>query len=65
MANAAKLPAGGKRDGSLYAPTVLSNTGNDMKVCNPKALAPIVAIEAFDDFNRRWGERFRSGPRRV
>ncbi|MBD9355416.1 aldehyde dehydrogenase family protein [Methylomonas albis] len=52
IADGAKLLAGGKRDGTLYAPTVLTNTRNAMKVCNLEAFAPIVVIEAFTDFKQ-------------
>ncbi|OQW75183.1 MAG: aldehyde dehydrogenase [Proteobacteria bacterium ST_bin11] len=52
LADGAKLLAGGKRDGTLYAPTVMTNTRNDMKVCNLEAFAPIVVIEPFTDFKQ-------------
>jgi glyceraldehyde-3-phosphate dehydrogenase (NADP+) len=48
----AKLIAGGKREGSLYFPTVLTNTRSDMKVCKLEAFAPVVIIEPFTDFRQ-------------
>jgi glyceraldehyde-3-phosphate dehydrogenase (NADP+) len=48
----AKLLAGGQRAGCLYAPTVLTNTTDAMKVCRLEAFAPIVIIEPFTDFKQ-------------
>ncbi len=46
----ARVVAGGARKGGLYAPTVLTNTSRDMKVCSREAFAPIVVVERFSDF---------------
>lgn len=46
----ATLLAGGTRDGKLYAPTVLTDTTMEMKVCSLEAFAPIVVIERYTDF---------------
>ncbi len=50
VANGAILLAGGKRQGSFYAPTALTNTLNSMNVCKWEAFAPVVVIEPFTDF---------------
>jgi len=50
----AEVLTGGKilnKKANIYAPTVLTNTTNQMKVYAEEAFAPIVLIEAFDDFN--------------
>ncbi len=47
----ASLICGGQRDGSIYTPTVLSNTRMDMKVCCQEAFAPVVVVERFSDFS--------------
>ncbi len=46
----ATIVAGGTREGGLYAPTVLTNTSREMKVCSREAFAPIVVIERYHDF---------------
>lgn len=46
----AKVVLGGKRKGSYYPPTILTNTKPDMKVCKLEAFAPIVAVEKFKKF---------------
>ncbi len=56
LANGATLLAGGNRQGCLYAPTVLTNTRLDMKVCAQEAFAPTVVIERFDDFKQAIAE---------
>ncbi|MDD1622704.1 MAG: aldehyde dehydrogenase family protein [Methylococcaceae bacterium] len=52
VSNGAILLAGGKRQGSFFAPTVLTNTLNHMKVCKLEAFAPVVVIEPFTDFKQ-------------
>lgn len=52
VGNGAILLAGGKRDGSFFAPTVLTNTLNSMKVCRMEAFAPVVIIEPYTDFKQ-------------
>lgn len=52
VSNGAILLAGGKRQGSFYAPTALTNTLNSMKVCKLEAFAPVVVIEPFTDFKQ-------------
>lgn len=50
VADGATLLSGGTRKGALYAPTVLTGTAKDMKVCAQEAFAPVVVIEKFHDF---------------
>ncbi len=52
VAGGADVLAGGNRSGNIYAPTILSNTQLDMKVCSLEAFAPIVVIEKFTDFKQ-------------
>ena len=52
VAAGAEVLCGGTRKGTIYAPTVLTNTKNDMKVCCLEAFAPIVIIERFTDFKQ-------------
>ncbi len=52
VAAGAKLISGGTRTGNIYAPTVLTNTRQDMKVCSLEAFAPIVIIEKYSDFKQ-------------
>ena len=46
----AKVLTGGKRDGMVYYPTVLSNVEQDMKVVAEEAFAPVASIISSDDF---------------
>ncbi len=46
------LCGGGSGTGTIYTPTVLTNTKNDIKVCCLEAFAPIVIIERFTDFKQ-------------
>jgi acyl-CoA reductase-like NAD-dependent aldehyde dehydrogenase len=48
----ASLLAGGKRRGSLMEPTVLTGTRPDMKVNCNEIFAPVVTLEAYDDFSQ-------------
>ncbi|HRW21672.1 MAG TPA: aldehyde dehydrogenase family protein [Bacteroidales bacterium] len=47
----AKVLCGGKRTGSMYEPTVLTNTNNLMKVCAFEIFGPVVTIEVYENFN--------------
>ncbi len=46
----AKVLTGGKRDGSFFLPTVLTDTKPSMKVCGSEVFAPVVTLEPYDDF---------------
>lgn len=48
----ATILCGGKRDGALYQPTVITNTSPEMKVTYEEAFAPVVVIEKFTDFKQ-------------
>lgn len=48
--NGAKLLCGGKRDGAMFEPVVLTNTHPEMRVVAEEVFAPIVVIEKFGDF---------------
>jgi len=47
----AKILAGGKRDGTFFEPTILTDTKNSMKVCALEAFGPIVVLEKFKNFD--------------
>jgi acyl-CoA reductase-like NAD-dependent aldehyde dehydrogenase len=47
----ARLLAGGQRKGTLLEPTVLSGTRPEMKVNCQEIFAPVVTVEAYDDFS--------------
>lgn len=49
--NGAKIVAGGKRDGALFYPTVLTDVTEDMKVMCEEVFAPIVSIIPYDDID--------------
>jgi acyl-CoA reductase-like NAD-dependent aldehyde dehydrogenase len=46
----AKVLTGGKRDGTVYYPTVLAGVQDDMKVIAEEAFAPVASIISSDDF---------------
>ncbi len=52
IASGAKLLVGGKRDGSMYAPTVLENVTPEMKVMRDEVFGPLVSLVPFDDFDQ-------------
>lgn len=47
----ASLITGGKREGTFYAPTILSNVPPSAKVVAEEAFGPVVVIEKFADFS--------------
>ena len=50
VADGAKILCGGKRQGTLYQPTILTNTKPEMNVCRLEIFGPVVTLEKFDDF---------------
>lgn len=46
----AQVLTGGRRDGTIYYPTVLTGVREDMKVVAEEAFAPVASIIASDDF---------------
>lgn len=46
----AKVLCGGTRRGTLFEPTVLTNTKEEMKVCALEVFGPVVTIEPYSDF---------------
>jgi acyl-CoA reductase-like NAD-dependent aldehyde dehydrogenase len=49
-ASGAKILTGGRREGSVYWPTVLTNVKPEMKVVADEAFAPVASVIAYDDF---------------
>jgi acyl-CoA reductase-like NAD-dependent aldehyde dehydrogenase len=47
----ARVLVGGKRNGPLLEPTVLTGTRPDMKVNCQEIFAPVVTVEPYDDFH--------------
>ena len=47
----ARLLVGGKRNGPLLEPTVLTGTRPDMKVNCQEIFSPVVTVESYDDFH--------------
>jgi acyl-CoA reductase-like NAD-dependent aldehyde dehydrogenase len=46
----AQVLTGGKRNGTVYYPTVLSNVNEEMKVVSEEVFAPVASIISSDDF---------------
>ncbi len=47
----AELAAGGRVEGRILQPTVLTGTDPSMKVCNTEVFGPVVTVEAFDELD--------------
>jgi len=47
----AKILLGGKRKGSYYEPTIITNTKKQMKVCALEIFGPVVTVEKYKDFS--------------
>jgi acyl-CoA reductase-like NAD-dependent aldehyde dehydrogenase len=50
QAGGAQVRSGGKRDGGVYWPTVLTEVSPEMKVVAQEAFAPVASVIACDDF---------------
>ncbi len=50
VAQGAKVVCGGKRNGTMLAPTVLTGTAEAQRVNCAEIFAPVVTVEAYDDF---------------
>ncbi len=46
----AKVVSGGFEKDGIYAPTILTNVKNELRVCSEEVFGPIITVEAFDDF---------------
>ncbi|APH03436.1 aldehyde dehydrogenase family protein [Bacillus weihaiensis] len=44
----AVLALGGKRNGALYEPTILTNVHDDMKVCRQEVFGPVVSVATYE-----------------
>lgn len=51
VAGGAKLLCGGRRNGTLLEPAVLTDTKPEMKVNCQEVFAPVVVVESYDDFD--------------
>ncbi|MDP9267932.1 MAG: aldehyde dehydrogenase family protein [Acidobacteriota bacterium] len=51
VAGGAQVLCGGKRNGSLFEPTVLTHTNAKMKVNCREVFAPVVTVEPYDEFD--------------
>src|SRR5438270_6700682 len=46
----AELITGGKREGQVYRPTILTNTKPSMKVCSQEVFGPVTTVERYQTF---------------
>jgi len=51
VAGGAEILTGGKRQGAMFEPTVLTNVTPEMKVVADEIFAPVVSIIPYDDFD--------------
>jgi len=47
----AEILSGGKRTGTYFEPTIITNTKNEMKVCSLEVFGPVVTIEKYTNFS--------------
>ena len=52
VADGAKILYGGKRHGTYFEPTIITNTKQEMNVCRLEIFGPVVTIEKFDTFEQ-------------
>lgn len=50
ISGGARLIGGGKRNGTFYAPTILTDTKDEMQVCSNEVFGPVVTLEPFHEF---------------
>ena len=50
IADGSKVLCGGKRDGTYFEPTILTNTRPEMKVCALEVFGPVVSVDPVDSF---------------
>ncbi|MFO7842489.1 MAG: aldehyde dehydrogenase family protein [Bacteroidales bacterium] len=55
VSDGAKILYGGKRKGSFFEPTIITNTKREMKVCALEVFGPVVTVEKFSDFSQAVG----------
>jgi acyl-CoA reductase-like NAD-dependent aldehyde dehydrogenase len=51
VAGGARVLIGGRRDGPLFAPTILADVKTDMKVVSEEIFAPVVSLLAYESFD--------------
>ncbi len=51
-AQGAKILHGGKRTGTFVEPTIITNTTNEMNVCNKEIFGPVVTMEKYSTFKQ-------------
>ena len=52
VASGASILVGGRREGALYWPTVLTGVTPDMKVCAAEVFGPVVSLLSYDDLDQ-------------
>jgi len=60
VAQGARVVCGGKRTGSLLVPTILTGTSETQRVNCEEIFAPVVTVEAYDDFGEALAQVNRS-----
>jgi acyl-CoA reductase-like NAD-dependent aldehyde dehydrogenase len=60
LAGGAQARTGGRRDGAVYQPTVLTGVTPDMKVVAEETFAPVASVIATDDFEEALRQADRS-----
>jgi glyceraldehyde-3-phosphate dehydrogenase (NADP+) len=51
LENGAGLVCGGKRDGSMFEPTILENVSPELRISCQEAFAPVVVVSPYEDFD--------------
>jgi glyceraldehyde-3-phosphate dehydrogenase (NADP+) len=50
VAAGARVLLGGKADGAIFPPTILTDVPADAAICREEAFAPVVVVRPFNDF---------------
>ena len=51
VSNGAKIVAGGRVEGKVFLPTILTNTKASMSVCSQEIFGPVVVVEPYQNFS--------------
>jgi acyl-CoA reductase-like NAD-dependent aldehyde dehydrogenase len=56
VSGGAKILCGGRRNGGLYEPTIITQSKPEMKVCSQEIFGPVVTVEPFSEFEQAVSE---------
>jgi len=54
--NGAKILCGGKKDGTVFQPTVITDVKSDLQISCQEVFAPVVVVSKYNDINKAYDE---------